>query len=288
MSLVQFTTYPIGAHISKQESLYETLYKGICMGLYSVQFFLGNPKSFKRARITNEDLNRSKKLTDHFPLSVYTHLPYMYNLCGSVKELAWENNNQKLLEVLPEIEHELGVISKFPKNGVVIHPGSYKEDREKGLKTIAKSINHLKFPVNSCLLLENSAGQGTTLGTTLKELKTIIDNLSNSDNIGICIDTCHIHSAGEYKMNDIVDIDRFFAEFDQLLAGRLKLIHLNDSKTPFNSRVDRHELIGHGTIWGKETDSLKYFLTICKNRSVDVVLETHPDDRETIHELFQQ
>ena len=135
-------------------------------------------------------------------------------------------------------------------------------DRAAGLKTISESISKINFPENSKLLLENSAGQGTSLATTLQEIKTIIDGVDESKqkHLGVCIDTAHLHGYGEYDVSKISEIDRLFNDFDEIIGKELlSLIHFNDACVEFGSRKDRHFCILQGEIF-KDAEVVRYFI----------------------------
>jgi apurinic endonuclease APN1 len=280
---VTHVEYELGVHVPFAGNIYNTLQKSIDLGMYSVQFFMGSPQSTNRSKISEDDLSKSKKLLDRFPLKVFTHFPYVSNLAGSVDCLAWEGNIQqdtKTLKVIESLQYELSVLSHFPNNGVVIHPGNFK-DREIGLVTITKSINKLEFLPNSKLVLENSAGQGCSLATTFEELKKIIDNvdIDKRKHIGICIDTCHLFAYGDYDISKVTEVDRMLTDFDNIIGIKyLSLIHLNDSETPLRSKKDRHACIGKGHIWKSDNSSLLHLLKKCSDLKVPFILETEIED----------
>jgi deoxyribonuclease-4 len=282
-SKITNVVYEIGAHTQFSGKIYETLCKSINLGMYSTQFFMGNPQSTNRAKILDKDIEDSKKLLKKFPLHVFSHFPYVSNLAGSVDSLAWQDNevqNTKTLQVIKSLEYELSILSNFPSNGVVIHPGNFK-DRDKGLKAISQSINKINFVENSKILLENSAGQGNSLATTFKEIKYIIDNVDSDKRkyIGVCIDTCHLFAYGDYDISKISEVDRMFSDFDNIIGMEyLKLIHLNDSETPFKSRRDRHACLERGYIWKNDNSSLIHLLKKCSMLKVPLVLETEIED----------
>lgn len=133
---------------------------------------------------------------------------------------------------------------------LVSHPGNYMDERETGIARNAESIAEALDRVSgrTILCLETTAGSGTSLGASFEELAAIIARLSptHQRRVGICVDTCHIHSAGLDLVNDF---DGVWSRFDDTLGmARLRVIHLNDSKTPFASRRDRHELIAEGSL----------------------------------------
>jgi len=133
---------------------------------------------------------------------------------------------------------------------LVSHPGNYMDDHDAGLARNADAIAEAleRVPGKTVLCLETTAGTGTALGATFEELAAIIDRLPAAlqPRVGICLDTCHVYSAG-YDL--VKDYDGVIARLDDTLGlGRLRVIHLNDSKTPFASRRDRHELIAEGSL----------------------------------------
>lgn len=166
--------------------------------------------------------------------------------------------------------------------------GAHTCFQKKICDTIWTSVNKINFRSGSKLVLENSAGQGTSLATTFKEIQTIIHCVSEEKrgNIGVCIDTCHIYAYGDYDLSLKGEVDRMFREFDVIIgAEKLSLIHLNDSETVRGSKKDRHALIGKGNIWKRDLESLMYLLDTCKIRRVPLILETDMSDIITLANL---
>jgi len=289
---IQYVNYDVGSHSCFSGKIYDTINYSIAKGMYATQFFMGNPYGFDRAKISMEDIEKTKKLLRNYPTHIFTHYPYVANLAGSKDSLAWNGNasqDGKTSHILKSLEYELSVISNFDtlRNGVVIHPGCFP-DRNKGLLTIAKSINKINFTTNSKLILENSAGQGTSLATTFEEIKTIIENIDENKkgNIGVCIDTCHTFAYGLYDLSKVEEVEKMFIDFDNILGlDKLTLIHLNDSKEKFKSRKDRHELLKQGFIWKNDDISLRYLLEKCKTHNIPCILETEESDMKTISDL---
>ena len=153
-----FLNWEVGAHTGFSGKLSDTIWTAINYGMQAVQFFLGSPYDYDRAMITENDLDNCKKILDRFPTKVFSHFPYVTNLAGSVKTLAWQNNisqDNKTLYILKCLEYELNILSQL-NGGVVIHPGNF-HNIEKGLTAIAGSINRINFSKGAKLLLENSA-----------------------------------------------------------------------------------------------------------------------------------
>lgn len=290
MSGIISVNWDIGSHTAFSGRICDTLWTSANYGMYSTQFFMGNPQGFNRAKITQEDIEESKKILSRFPMNVFSHYPYVANLAGSKDSLAWsgdESQDRKTTHILASLQYELAVLSNFG-GGVVIHPGNYP-DRQKGLETIASSINKIDFVPGSKLVLENSAGQGTSLATTLDELVTIIDGVDpcKKDHIGVCIDTCHLYSYGDYDITKIPEVDRFFKDFERKIGmERFTLLHLNDSEECHKSRKDRHACLGCGHIWKKDMKPLEHLLHTCKKHNIPMVLETTASDMLTVSKLI--
>jgi len=290
------TTYSmiwdVGENVGFSGSILPTIQDAVYQGMYSCQFFMGNPKSYNRQKISFEDIMASKKLTRRFPMNVFTHFPYIANLNGSVKSLAWSGDStqdRKTSHMLRELEYELSVISNFDsgRSGVVIHPGCYP-DTEVGLDTIAKSINKIKFAKNSKLILENCAGEGRKLCKNFQEIGRVFEGIDSSkrSNVGVCVDTCHIFAAGIYDLRSCDEVDRMFFDFENHIGlDRFTLLHLNDSKTDYSSKKDRHEILGEGYIWGSNFNSLIYLLNRCKENGIPMVLETTSADMLTLTQI---
>jgi deoxyribonuclease IV len=281
--------WEVGAHTAFEKRICDTLWTSINYGMYCTQFYMGAPRGFDRASIDPDDITECKKILRRFPMHVFTHFPVVANFAGSVKTLAWSGNpeqDRKTSHILHSLEYELSIVSDMDakSNGVVIHPGNFP-DRKKGLEAIISSINKINFPPKCKLVLENSAGQGDSLGTTFQELKTIIDGVDEKkrEHIGVCIDTCHIYAYGGYDLSTVAEVERMFQEFDDLIGlRRLSLIHLNDSESQHKTRVDRHACLGAGHIWKHNFTSLIYLLDRIKDLGVPAVLETHGLDMKTL------
>jgi len=287
--------WDVGIHTPFEKKIMNTLKLAIQLGTYSTQFFMGNPKSYNRQKISDIDIEESNRLLDRFPMNVFTHFPYIANLNGSVSSLAW-NGDAKIDSttniMLNELQYELSIISKLDtiKSGVVIHPGCYP-DRILGLKTIAKSINKINFQGKAKLLLENCAGEGRKLCKNFSEFKVIYNLIQKEklNNVGFCVDTAHIWGEGLYDLRSIDEIKRMFNEFDNEVGIKnLTLIHLNDSEVPFGSKKDRHAILGTGYIWNENMDSLLYLLNYCKEMNIPMILETECSSMCVLQEFQKQ
>ncbi|GAC1657234.1 MAG: deoxyribonuclease IV [Gemmatimonadaceae bacterium] len=170
------------------------------------------------------------------------HDSYLINLASPVPAL-----RAKSLEAfISELHrcHALGL------DALVSHPGNFMDNRASGIARNADAITEAleRTPGDTIICLETTSGAGTVIGSTFEELATLIALVPPplSRRLGVCLDTCHVYSAGYDLVNDY---DGVMARFDDTIGlGRLHVVHCNDSKTPFGSRRDRHELIGDGAL----------------------------------------
>lgn len=163
---------------------------------------------------------------------------------------------------------------------LVSHPGNYMDDRERGIERNADAIAGAleRVPGGTVLCLETTAGSGTALGATFEELAAIIERIPTRvrERVGVCVDTCHVFAAG-YDLAG--DYEGVWARFDDVLGrDRLRVMHLNDSKTPFGSRRDRHELIAEGAL-GEAP--FRRIMTDERLAAVPKVIETPKGDDHT-------
>jgi apurinic endonuclease APN1 len=258
----------IGTHIPFNKSLSKSLELAILSGMYSFQFFLGNPQSFERSILKDDDIKKCLLLIDKYPMNIFTHAPYIYNI-------AKENISHQIIKSL---ETELEEVNKFKGIGVVLHPGS-NINKKKGILEISKNISRINF--KSKLILENMSGQGNMIGSYLEELKEIRDNVcvEKRNFITFCIDTAHIWGMGLYNLSETEEIDKMFYDIDRILEIKnICLFHVNDSKAKFGSKIDRHELLCQGEIWKDKGDSLRYLLNKINSYNIPIILETDPSD----------
>lgn len=269
--LLSSSSLIIGTHVPFNKSLFKTIEFVLSTGMYSFQFFLGNPQSFNRSTLSEEDVEKSLKIKERYPLYIFTHAPYVYNLAKDIKEL-----NKT---VISSLENELNHVSIFGK-GVVLHPGS-NPNKKQGIMDIAKNISKINFQPNSKLILENMSGQGNMIGSTFEELRDIRNNITEEKrkHIGFCIDTAHIWGMGLYDLSEEKEIDKMFQDIENILGiENVSLFHVNDSKALFKSKLDRHELLGEGNIWSKKGDTLRYLLRSINEKGIPIILETDPSD----------
>lgn len=288
----------IGLDPSSSKKLTNTIDHALSCGMYSCQICLGPMKSYTRSKVEQKDIEMVQKTQKRYGINIFSHMPYLYNLCGSSKQIAWGENkeqNSKTTAMIKSMEYELKVLSNFNNgkytSGCVVHPGNLYNSHinekilQNGIEAIAQTINKIKFPENSMLLLENSAGEKNKIAKNIDELVKIYELVKSKNNVGICIDTAHLFSSSDnYDMGNVDHINNFLKEFDRKIGlDKLKLIHLNDSKVKLGSKVDRHEYVCQGYIWKKDPSILSYFLD--KTRNIPTVLETCEEDYFVIQSL---
>ncbi|MBA3641652.1 MAG: deoxyribonuclease IV [Acidobacteria bacterium] len=175
---------------------------------------------------------------------VVAHNSYLINLATAQPELRARS--------IAALGEELDRADALALAGLVMHPGSYTSGTEaNGLRLIAEALDRLldeRPNGKTMILLEHTAGQGTNLGHRFEHLAEIIDRLKGSPKVGVCLDTCHLLAAG-YDICSAEGYAATFATFDRVVGlDRIRAFHLNDSKKPCGSRVDRHEHIGKGCL----------------------------------------
>jgi deoxyribonuclease IV len=217
-----------------------------------------------------EQFNREKAyeiMKEHEIIDPVVHAPYLINL-ASPKEDTWEYGIELLREDIRRTSY-LGI------RYVVFHPGSHVgEGIPYGIKRIAEGLNAILTGEEDVFVcLETMAGDGSKVGNRFEEIAEIISLVKHKEKLGVCGDTCHLYSAGYDIVNDFEGVMK---KFDDIIGlDRLKVFHINDSKTPFNSRKDRHENIGKGSIGGEAIRRIVHHEIL---RDMPCILET-PEGR---------
>lgn len=231
----------IGCHLSSSKGFAAMGNTASSIGANTFAFFTRNPRGGAAKAIDPADAQalRARMEAEGFAKLV-AHAPYTLNCCSD-KPHARQFARQAMAEDLQRMEF-------LPNNYYNFHPGSHvKQGAEAGISMIAEVLNDVLAPDQSTVvLLETMAGKGTEVGRTFEELAAIIDRVELSGHMGVCLDTCHVHDAGYDIVNDL---DGVLEEFDRVLGiGRLRAVHINDSKNPCGAHKDRHEVIGKGYI----------------------------------------
>ena len=231
----------IGSHISISKGFADAAKTAVSMGANTFQFFTRNPRGAKAKNLDPKDIENLIDIMKEYNFGpLLAHAPYTLNL-ASYKEHVYDFAKQTFKDDIKRLE-------QTPCNLYNFHPGNHTGKGIKyGIKRIADIINGtLTGNEKTMILLETMSGKGTEIGYTFEQLKSIIDKIKYSELMGVCLDTCHVYSAGY----DIVNkLDNVLQEFDDILGiEKLRAIHLNDSMKEFNSRKDRHAVIGEGII----------------------------------------
>ncbi len=235
----------LGAHLSIAGGLPRAVDRAEASGCLALQIFTKSAGQWRARPLPDEEIalfRRRVRQTKIRP--VIAHNSYLINLAAADRAL----RRQSVAALLEELDRAeaLGL------DGLVMHPGSFTSGTERdGLILIADGLASIlasRPDGRTRLLLEQTAGQGTNLGHRFEHLAEIIDRLGGSPRVGVCLDTCHLLAAG-YDIGSPEGYDETFRQFGRIVGfARLKAFHLNDSKKPCGSRVDRHEHIGKGCL----------------------------------------
>ncbi|MBO5574352.1 MAG: deoxyribonuclease IV [Clostridium sp.] len=260
----------IGCHLSSTGGYLAMGKEALRIGADTFAFFTRNPRGGNVKPMNTEDAEALRDLLrEHDFAPLVAHAPYTYNLCSD-KEVNREFAKRSMKEDLERLRY-------LPGNYYNFHPGSHmKQGLEEGIRMIAEALNELMTEdMETTILLETMAGKGTEVGRTFAELKQIIDAVRFPEHMGVCLDTCHVFDAGYDIQNRL---DEVLDTFDREAGlGNLKAIHLNDSKNPFASHRDRHEVIGAGSL-GMET--FRAVVNHPKLKDLPFILETPQPDND--------
>ena len=231
----------IGCHLSSAKG-YEAMAKEAeKIQANTFQFFTRNPRGGNAKEIKEEDVRAyGERARKQGITRILAHAPYTLNACSekeSVRNFAF----RAMKEDMERMEYTPGNCYNF-------HPGSHVgQGVETGITLISELLNEILTPSQTTtVLLETMAGKGSEVGRNFEELREILDRVTLSEKMGVCLDTCHVYDGGY----DIVgDLDGVLTEFDRVIGlDKLKAIHLNDSMYGFESHKDRHARIGEGKI----------------------------------------
>lgn len=235
------SNFKIGAHISVSKGYKNMVEEAMSIGANTFQFFSRNPRGGKAKSVDEKEINEFNKLLRENDFEkIIVHAPYTLNLCSDKAETR-EFSESMISEDLKKME-------LFPGNLYNFHPGSrLKQNLDTAINQIAYSLNKAMFEgMKTTVLLETMSGKGSEVGSRFEEIRGIIDRVNIKENIGVCIDTCHIWDAGYDIVNNLEGV---IEEFDNIIGLEyLKAVHINDSMNERGSHKDRHELIGKGYI----------------------------------------
>lgn len=261
--------FKIGCHLSTEGGYLSMGKRILSVGGNTFQFFTKNPKGGKVNKPADtEDVAALRKLIEEngifMPLA---HAPYTYNPCSADEGVRQYSRDS--------MRGELEFLESLPGSMYNFHPGCHvKQGVPVGVDYISAMLCEVLWNgMKTKVLLETMAGKGTEMGRSFEELAMIIDKVpaALSDNLGVCLDTCHVNDAGY----DLSDLDKLLEEFDRTVGlDRLCAIHLNDSMNERGSHKDRHAKIGEGTIG---IDNISKIINHPKLAALPFYLET-PND----------
>jgi deoxyribonuclease-4 len=236
-------TFNVGAHVSISDGPGGCVQTEDELGGNCGQVFAGSPRTWKVSSYTEEDGESHMEARQELGHGAYViHSTYLVNLATPKDDL-----HEKSVNCL---QQELEAAETLGIEYVVFHPGAHTgSGRESGIERIAEGIDRLEIPQGVTLLLENTAGKGTTLGKSFGALREMIERSdTDSSKLGVCVDTCHAHAAG-YELSERSGFEDMVQELEEDLGlDKVKVVHLNDSKDPKGSEKDNHEHIGEGEI----------------------------------------
>jgi len=259
----------IGCHLSTTKGFENMGKEALSIGANTFQFFTRNPRGGKAKAIDEKDVAAPLRIMEENKFTtILAHAPYTLNACS-----AEENTRKFALEMMTD---DLLRMEYLPNNLYNFHPGSHvKQGVEVGINYIVDMLNAVIKPQQTTtVLLETMAGKGTEVGRNFEEIAEIINRVELKDHMGVCLDTCHVYDAGYDIVNNL---DGVLEEFDRIIGlEKLKAIHLNDSKNPFESHKDRHEKIGEGSLGIEAITNIINHSKLC---NLPFFLET-PNDLE--------
>ena len=258
----------LGAHMSIAGGLHLAFARIQEVQGESLQIFLSNQRQWQTLPLTSqmvEDFRQNWKENDYMPVAA--HDSYLINLAAP--------DPTTLERSVAAFADELQRAATLEIPFLITHPGSHRgEGVEAGLERFVENMDRAITRSKTStvmVLIENTAGQGTNLGSTFEEISFIISESQYGDRLGVCFDTSHAFAAG-YDIRTRVTYEDTLSKFDQIIGlERLKFFHINDSKRPLDSRVDRHEHIGKGEIGLK---GFRLLLNDPRFRQHPMVLET--------------
>jgi deoxyribonuclease-4 len=259
----------VGAHVSASGGVFNAPLNAIAINAKAFALFTKNQRQWKAKELDSKTIDKwfeALEKSQIKPKHILPHDSYLINLGHPIEE-----NRQKSLD---GFIHEIKRCELLKLDRLNFHPGSHlrKISEEQCLDRIALSMNEAIEATNDVkLVIENTAGQGSNLGYKFEHLAYLIDKVEDKSRVGVCIDTCHMFTAG-YDIRTREAYDKTWSEFDKIVGRQYLMgMHLNDSKPELGSRVDRHHSLGMGQIgW----DAFKFIMNDERMDDIPMVLET--------------
>jgi len=264
----------LGAHVSAAGGAHTIFERARAIGASSVALFSKNSNQWKARDLSDEEISLFRSEWKKSRIGpVVIHAAYLINLAATNRSFIEKSVHAMTVELIRA--ERLGITA------VVLHPGAHMgAGIDKGLERIARSLDRIHAKIPDCramTLLETSAGQGSSLGCSFEELGRIIRLVDDPGRLGVCIDTCHIFSAG-YDIRTMHGWERTIDEVDRHVGiERVGAFHVNDSKRELGARVDRHAEIGKGTLG---LDAFGFLVNDRRFARIPKILETPKPEKE--------
>ncbi|MDX9757373.1 MAG: deoxyribonuclease IV [Sulfurimonas sp.] len=262
----------VGAHVSASGGVFNAVANAQAIGAKAFALFTKNQRQWNGKELDGETIDKFKnalQASGILPRHILPHDSYLINL-GHPED---EQREKSMEAFLDEVQRcELLGLDKLN-----FHPGSHlkKISEDECLTKISEAINiTLDKTKGVSLVIENTAGQGSNLGFKFEHLAQIIDKVEDKSRVGVCIDTCHMYSAG-YDIRTREAYDKSWREFDKIIGFKYLMgMHINDSKAKFGSHVDRHNSLGAGEIG---LDAFRFIMNDERMDDIPLILETIDD-----------
>ena len=262
----------IGAHESASGGPYRAVERAVDDGCESLQLFTKNNNRWEQRMWNDEEVERFRESYEESPLEgLMAHSSYLINPCSQSEETITKSR--------AAIADEMTRCQKLGIPYLVVHPGNHTgRGVEEGIELIAENIQRVFDEADEgwpdvTLLLENTAGQGTSIGYRFEHLAEIVERLDDRERFGVCFDTCHAHAAG-YDLTERESYESVWEEFDRVVGLEwLEGFHLNGSQHELDSRKDRHDQIDAGEIG---LDTFRWLVNDARFEEMPAVVETPP------------
>ncbi|WP_435130077.1 deoxyribonuclease IV [Halobaculum sp. D14] len=263
--------FRVGAHVSMSDGFAAAVEREAELGGNCGQLFVGSPRGWAVSDVDDADAEAFRDAADERDVGPWAvHGTYLVNLATPDDDLA-----AKSLDCL---QSELDAAATLGVPYYVFHPGAHTGAGEAaGVENVGDRLSELDVPDGVTVLLENTAGKGTTVGKRLGALDDVVDAAEfGYGDLGVCLDTCHLYAAG-YDFTDAASMADLVDEIDATVGrDNVEFLHLNDSKHPLGSEKDEHEHVGDGEIGA---EGFRRFINHDALRDKPMVVETPANDK---------
>ncbi len=263
--------FRLGAHVSIAGGFAKAVDREVDLGGNCGQLFVGSPRGWATTEVEADEADAFTSAAETADVGPWiVHGTYLINLATPKDDLAAKS--------IDAVQAEVDAAAALGIPYYVFHPGSHTgAGEETGIESVGERLSAVDIPDTVTVLLENTAGKGTTVGRRPADLATMVDVSDHGYGpLGVCLDTCHLYAAG-YDFTDEDGMDDLVAEVDDAIGlGNVHYLHLNDSKHPLGSEKDEHEHIGEGEIGA---EGFRQFVNHDALREKPMVLETPEDEK---------